>query len=176
MELDGRVALVTGGNRGIGRAIALALAEGGADVAIVYRRDEEAAAATVKEIARVGREAAAYQADVGLKADYDVARAVQGVGGALLVPGSLAIISASFDEDRHVVVVRLFHVDGLGSCEVTLRRGGPVADQRRARVQVRVFPKDQLTAVAAARGPPGRRPHPAAAPASGAARRVWRPR
>lgn len=64
MNLDGRVALVTGGGRGIGRAIALALAEDGADVAVVYRRDEESAAATAKEIEGLGRHARAYPADV----------------------------------------------------------------------------------------------------------------
>ena len=71
MDLDGRVALVTGGGRGIGRAIALALAEGGADVAVVYRRDEESAAATVKEIEGLGRHARAYAADVGVAAEAE---------------------------------------------------------------------------------------------------------
>jgi NAD(P)-dependent dehydrogenase (short-subunit alcohol dehydrogenase family) len=71
MELDGRVALVTGGGRGIGRAIALALAEGGADVALNYRRDGEAAAATVKEIEALGRRAGAYAADMGSPAEVD---------------------------------------------------------------------------------------------------------
>jgi 3-oxoacyl-[acyl-carrier protein] reductase len=62
--LEGRVAVVTGGGRGIGRAIALGLAADGADVAINYRRDADAAAETVAEIEALGRKAKAYAADV----------------------------------------------------------------------------------------------------------------
>jgi NAD(P)-dependent dehydrogenase (short-subunit alcohol dehydrogenase family) len=64
IDLSGRVALVTGGGRGIGKAIALSLAEAGADVAVNYRRDGEAAEAVVKEIEGIGRKAKAYQASV----------------------------------------------------------------------------------------------------------------
>ena len=62
--LEGRVALVTGGGRGIGRAIALRLARDGADVAVNYRRDGDAAAEVVAEIAAMGRRAKAYAASV----------------------------------------------------------------------------------------------------------------
>jgi NAD(P)-dependent dehydrogenase (short-subunit alcohol dehydrogenase family) len=65
MSLAGRIALVSGGSRGIGRAIALGLAADGADVAVNYRRDEDAARATVAEIEQLGRRARAYAADVG---------------------------------------------------------------------------------------------------------------
>jgi NAD(P)-dependent dehydrogenase (short-subunit alcohol dehydrogenase family) len=65
VRLQGRIALVSGGGRGIGRAIALGLAADGADVAVNYRRDEAAARATVDEITKLGRRAAAYGGDVG---------------------------------------------------------------------------------------------------------------
>ncbi len=64
MGQDARIALVTGGGRGIGKAIALGLAEDGADIAINYRRDDEAAQETVAEIEKLGRRAIAYSASV----------------------------------------------------------------------------------------------------------------
>jgi 3-oxoacyl-[acyl-carrier protein] reductase len=71
IDLKGRVALVTGGGRGIGRAIALSLAEAGADIAINYRRDAEAADEVVREIVGLGRNAKAYQASVENYAEDD---------------------------------------------------------------------------------------------------------
>ncbi len=77
MSLEGRVALVTGAGRGIGRAIALGLAEDGADVAINYRRDEEAARDTAAAVEAVGRRTAIYRASVD---DFDAdAAMVEGV-------------------------------------------------------------------------------------------------
>ena len=64
ISLEGRTALVTGGSRGIGRAIALSLAEAGANVAVNYRRDAAAAEDTVAVIKAMGRKAKAYGAAV----------------------------------------------------------------------------------------------------------------
>lgn len=64
MELTGRVALVTGGSRGIGRAAAEALARAGCDVAVNYLRSESAAAEVVGDIRASGRRGLAVQADV----------------------------------------------------------------------------------------------------------------
>ncbi len=64
LSLEGRVALVTGGGRGIGRGISLGLAASGAAVAVNYRRDREAAEETVAMIEAAGGTARAYQASV----------------------------------------------------------------------------------------------------------------
>ena len=68
MSLHERVALVTGGGRGIGRAISLALAADGANVAINYRRDEQAAHETLQAIVADGGCARIYKAAIG---DYE---------------------------------------------------------------------------------------------------------
>ena len=67
-SLAGRVALVTGGGRGVGRGISMALAADGATVAVNYRRDNESAEETVAAIVAAGGKAEAYSASVD---DYE---------------------------------------------------------------------------------------------------------
>lgn len=66
LTLENRVALVTGGSRGIGRAIALELAKRGAAVVVNYHKSSDAADDVVKQIQDAGGRAAAFQADVSL--------------------------------------------------------------------------------------------------------------
>ena len=63
-KLDGKVAIVTGGTRGIGKAVALAYAGEGADVAINYTRSADAAVAIVDQIEKMGRKGLAFKVDV----------------------------------------------------------------------------------------------------------------
>ncbi len=64
MSFQGKKALVTGGSRGIGRGIALKLAEGGAQVAVHYFRNKEAAQATLEKVRALGSNGFLVQADV----------------------------------------------------------------------------------------------------------------
>ncbi|MFD7504452.1 3-oxoacyl-ACP reductase family protein [Streptomyces sp. NPDC059850] len=87
MTLDGKAALVTGGSRGIGEAIAHRLAEDGADVALTYHHQADRAANIVEQIKALGRRALAIQAD---SADPEAVRAA--VAGAADEFGRLDIV------------------------------------------------------------------------------------
>jgi NAD(P)-dependent dehydrogenase (short-subunit alcohol dehydrogenase family) len=95
--LDGKVALVTGGSRGIGRAIALELAKQGATVAVNYRANKEAADEVVSEITKDGGKAAAYEADVS---DYDQSKAMVEKVISDLGPITVLINNAGATADR----------------------------------------------------------------------------
>src|SRR4051794_26972607 len=69
MRLSGKNALVTGGDQGIGRGIALRLATEGADVGVNYRQNRDGAEEVRSEIEKMGRRAVVIQADVGQTAD-----------------------------------------------------------------------------------------------------------
>ncbi len=89
-RLQGKKALVTGGSRGIGKGIAMAMARAGADVAIGYRREQAAADAVVKEIQDLGQNGAAFAADV-----RDVEAVAAMVTGARDALGGLDIVVAN---------------------------------------------------------------------------------
>jgi len=80
-EFDGKVAIVTGGTRGLGRATALRLARGGATLALDYRRDEHRARQTLKEIRALAPRSILLQADLG--EDEQVRAMVRRVGEEL---------------------------------------------------------------------------------------------
>jgi NAD(P)-dependent dehydrogenase (short-subunit alcohol dehydrogenase family) len=91
--IEGKVALVTGGGRGIGRSVCLALAEAGADVAVNYRQDADAAADVVRLVEKSGRRAVALGADVS---DPDQARALPEEARAALGRVDLLVNNAGF--------------------------------------------------------------------------------
>lgn len=92
-DLNEKRALVTGGSRGIGAAIALALAENGADVAFTYQHSTEKAEAVAKSIEKTGRRAVAIQADSASPEaiSRSVSEAVSTLGGLDILVNSAAI-------------------------------------------------------------------------------------
>jgi 3-oxoacyl-[acyl-carrier protein] reductase len=92
-DLAGRVALVTGGSRGIGRAIALALAATGASVAVNYLSRRREADEVVSGIRQLGRQALAVQADIRLASDVErlVDATTTGLGPILILVNNAGI-------------------------------------------------------------------------------------
>jgi 3-oxoacyl-[acyl-carrier protein] reductase len=70
-RLEGKAAIVTGGGRGIGRAICLAFAKEGADVVVNYASKDQPAQEVVEMIKKIGRKAVAVKGNVALKADVE---------------------------------------------------------------------------------------------------------
>ncbi|QPB18494.1 SDR family oxidoreductase [Rhizobium sp. 007] len=109
-ELVGKRALVTGASRGIGAAIALALADKGAEVAITYERSADRAAEVVRAIEGKGRRGFAIQADSADPAAVkrSVEEAAQALGGLDILVNNAAI--ALYDAIANVSVA---HIDAL---------------------------------------------------------------
>ena len=102
IDLGGKCTLITGGSRGIGRAIALRLATQGADVAFTYKGNVAAAASTVAEIEALGRRALAIQADAS-----DVESAEGVVKAALEGFGKIDILVNNAGITRDDLIMRM---------------------------------------------------------------------
>ncbi|MBR6173814.1 MAG: 3-oxoacyl-[Eubacterium sp.] len=101
-EFEGKTAIVTGGSRGIGRAIALRLAEGGANVLITYAGNTEAAEETVAAMTAYGVKAKAIQADAS-----DMASAAAVVGAAIELGGRVDILVNNAGITRDNLLMRM---------------------------------------------------------------------
>ena len=121
MRLQNKKAIVTGGGRGIGRAVALAFAREGADVAINYRSNDAAAQEVVDEIQRIGRKVLAVKADVGSYQDARsmVDQAVGELGGVDILVNNAGLsrpaLLLSMDEETWDRVVDI-HLKGTFNC------------------------------------------------------------
>jgi 3-oxoacyl-[acyl-carrier protein] reductase len=113
MEFEGRVALVTGGSRGIGRATALHLARAGAAVAVNYRSDKQAAREVVAEIEGSGGKAVAIQGDV---IDYAAAQAI--VAEAIADLGGLHVLVNNAGIARDALIFNMEPEDWLDVMKV----------------------------------------------------------
>jgi 3-oxoacyl-[acyl-carrier protein] reductase len=97
-KLTGRVALVTGASRGIGRAIAVALGHAGADVAVNYREQQSAAEEVCGEVRGLGRRAIGLRADVAISAEVD---RLVGTVERELGPVDIVVNNAGISQVKH---------------------------------------------------------------------------
>ncbi|TCU53662.1 NAD(P)-dependent dehydrogenase (short-subunit alcohol dehydrogenase family) [Novosphingobium sp. PhB57] len=139
MDLTGRVAVITGGSRGLGRAIALGLVEAGAAVAVASRK-LESCAALVAEIEALGGRASAHAFDAASWEDCDrlFAEVTERWGGAdILVnnagkspvePSSLETSQAAFDVILAINLRSPFRLSALFGAQMVARGGGAIVN------------------------------------------------
>ena len=115
MEFEGKVALVTGASRGIGRAIALNLAQAGANIVAVYQYNQEKAAELAKEIEALGRECLPVQANVAIEDEVDAL-----MKAALAEFGRLDILINNAGITRDTLIMRMKSQDWRDVIDVNL--------------------------------------------------------
>jgi 3-oxoacyl-[acyl-carrier protein] reductase len=134
-QLEGKIAFITGGSRGIGAAIAKRLASDGAKVAITYSKGADAAAVVIKEIERDGGKAIAIQADAtnAEAAKAAVEKTVEMFGGLdILVNNAGTAIPKTFEETTLEEMDRLLNINVRGVFVATqaalkhMKRGGRI--------------------------------------------------
>ena len=115
MDLKGKICLISGASRGIGRATAVLMAEAGCDVAVNYVSNEKAAQEVVDQITRTGRKAKAYQADVSNRDQTNrmVDQALEDFGPIQILVNNAGItrdrsfMKLSFEQWHEVLLVNL---------------------------------------------------------------------
>jgi len=116
LDYSGKIVLVTGGSRGIGAGIALRFAQAGADVALNYLANEEAAQAVAEQIRQTGRRAVPIQGDVRIRSE--VQRMVEEVGGRL---GGLDVLINNAGVDPLVPLLEMTDAQWAEVIETDLR-------------------------------------------------------
>jgi 2-hydroxycyclohexanecarboxyl-CoA dehydrogenase len=135
--LSGKVALVAGGSGGIGSAVAVALAEAGADVALTYRSSAERARSVVQEIEKQGRRSVALEVDVRRRTDIEKA-----VAAAASELGPIDILVTAVGSGAHAFFMQQDEADWEKVWEADLRSVfylsravlGPMIERKSGRV------------------------------------------